>query len=219
LRFLQFWAILASLQLQWPPVIAKPLAALGAVLAAGHARPLNLDCFILAIGLEFSRESLAVVRVVALFCMPFVMLTVLLLIELACWCCGVLLRQHYHIPRKPSVSFWHLVTCRMQLITLAAVFFFYPSLVRTCLQVFVCLPVHTGDGTVEIKRVWAGYANMQCGTGAHAVLRPTVGIIGVLFVCLGMPIGMAVLLLRSSSTGSWISTHCRHSRACCGLEA
>jgi hypothetical protein len=198
LLFLQFWAILASMQLQWPPVISKPLAALGTVLAAGHAPPLNLDCLVPAIGLELSKESLAVVRVVALFCMPFVMLTVLLLLELACWCGGLLLQRRFNIPRKPAVSFKHLVTCRMQLITLAAVFFFYPSLVRTCLQVFVCLPVHSGDTTTGITHKWAGYANMQCGTGAHAVLRPTVGIIGVLFVCLGMPVGMAVLLLRSS---------------------
>jgi hypothetical protein len=88
----------------------------------------------------------------------------------------------------------------MHLITLAAVFFFYPSLVRTCLQLFVCLPVHLGaDSTKEVQRVWAGHSDMQCGTGAHALLRPTVGVIGVLFVCFGMPLGLAFLLLRSSS--------------------
>jgi hypothetical protein len=198
LLFLQFWTIMASMQLQWPPVIAQPLAALSMVLAAGHAPPLSLDCLVKTAGLGFSKEGVAIARVVLLFCMPFVMLSVLLLLELVCWYGGLLLRRQFRYPRKPAVSFWHLVTCRMQLITLAAVFFFYPSLVRTCLQVFVCLSVHTGESTADVQRVWAGYANMQCGAGAHAVLRPTIGIIGVLFVCIGMPVGMAVLLLRSS---------------------
>jgi hypothetical protein len=164
---------MVSMQLKWPSVIAQPLAALSMVLAAGHAPPLSLDCLVRSTGLGFSKEGVAVARVMLLFCMLFVMLSVLLLLELVYWYVG-LLRRQFRFPRKPAVSLWHLVTRCMQLITLAAVFFFYPSLVRTCLQVFVCLPVQTGGSTAEVQRGWAGNANMQCGTGAHAVLRPTI---------------------------------------------
>ncbi|KAF6259372.1 hypothetical protein COO60DRAFT_1017537 [Scenedesmus sp. NREL 46B-D3] len=196
LLFLQFWTILASMQLQWPPVIAQPLAALGTILAAGHAPPLSVDCLITSLGLALTGESVAVARVVLLFCMPFVMLLVLLLIELSGWGLMLPLHRSFQFPRKPVVSYRHLVYCRMHLITLAAVFFFYPSLVRTCLQLFVCLTVHTGAGATQ--RAWAGYANMQCGSGSHAILRSTIGIIGVVGACFGMPLGMAYLLLRSS---------------------
>lgn len=198
LLFLQFWVIFSSMHLQWPDIIAKPISALSAVLSAGHAPPVTSDCILVASGMQ-QAESRAIARSIFVVLLPLFVLAVLLASELLCWW-GLRWMRHkcWQRTARMTVSFQHLVKCRMHLITLAWIFFFYPQLARTCLSMFVCVPVTDATPDAGTQLFWGGYTNIQCGTGWHQVLRSTIGVLGLALICLGVPIMLMVLLMLRS---------------------
>lgn len=155
---------------------------------------------------------------------PFLVLAAIVLLRLLwwalMWCVSGVVRScrgssggcvNPRFVKAVTPSPLRLLARKLPLTVLVVLFFAYPTLLRTGLRFFACLPldsptrasVNTNNSTVPLLTHKAGYLtmdlNQECWVGWHRSWTIGVGVPTVLITCVLMPVGLFWLLKANAA--------------------
>eukprot|EP00798_Chlamydomonas_sp_ICE-L_P026536 gene26536-18368_t len=95
---------------------------------------------------------------------------------------------------------WPDYATKMTTSALVVLFYYYPTWIQVCLEMFLCYTINFEDSAEETQLArasglhygprWSIYFDLQCYEGQHAVMVYTMGIAGLIFI-VSTPIVMA----------------------------
>jgi hypothetical protein len=220
-QFLQYVVILGSISIPWPAFLVGMFTAATAVFGVGSGQALSLDCWLpyyvpskMSVALQRQLSYFVGAVVVALAC---VVLMNLLHI------CNRVRKTCFHKPntrgrrqQTPQLN-WHFWS-RLRVTLLVTAFFGYPTLVKGALSFFACLRIDDSASKqpyleYSIRNHAAGYfvgaIQQECFAGWHRSWALGFGLLAVLVLCIGVPVGLFLFLWKSKAKIS-DPTFCEH---------
>lgn len=196
IRHAQYLLIVGSLKVSWPDSMQAAFTLVNWVFSLGGPQVASLDCLLAAA--KPLAMPLAIKRVLINLFAPLgvglvVVLLWLLMFNAFVWC-GKPLSYHADFSNLRSV----LPVC-----ALVCLSFFLPWLVRIGLGFFACISIDKPNSQYAISNAKHGYfassIEQACYTGWHRKYALSLGVITFLMFCVGVPVGLWVLLYRNRS--------------------
>jgi hypothetical protein len=196
--YVQCMVILTNVPIEWPGSIAGVFAGLTWLFSAGNSQLLSFDC--LVSGMQLSLP-VAVVRQLIYLLAPVAMFIAVVLLQ--CAIRGVHWLWRRYRRRRLAVGVMSQVWDRIPVIAIVTLIFFYPSLIRVALSMFACYPIDTPGGLYPQYAVanarngyWQYDMQQACWEGWHRAWALGLGLPFTLVFCVGVPVGIVLLLWR-----------------------
>jgi len=207
-HFLQYLVILGSVSAPWPEFLRVLFSISSVVFGAASGQALSLDCWLMHYA-PWTSLHLAIQRQLVYFVAPVVVLAAVVLLDVlwwAAWQAAKVIWPSSHTSRGTPTPELLLVR-KLPVMVLVVIFFAYPSLLRASASFFACLLIdrpNTGQYPVPEYAAysilthrwgyWVGYMDQPCFVGWHKDWALSLGLIGTLVFCVGLPVGLFLFL-------------------------
>jgi hypothetical protein len=218
-RHLQYLAIISTMRVQWSAVLATSLfTGVGWIFAAASPEVVSIDCLFLQSTKGGGGIPLPIKRSLVYFVAPLAVMMIVLLSRglvrvLAALPRCIRRQSHYRqqlfLRRHCDLYEALQVVCVAFLVVL---FFFYPLLVRAALNIWACLSLDVQPKSMSESGTfsdpypqyavasaphgyWLSDMHQPCFYGWHKTWAVSLGVPTTLILCVGVPLGLALLLL------------------------
>lgn len=185
----QYMMIISGMDVEWPNSISYPLRVLAWVWSPTSPETFSIACILP----RTSTLPLALQQVLFYICMPVALLLILVLIEVS----------SSSLKRFQKLSDVVSLHDRVLSNSLVAVFFFMPSVVRTLLSMFACIPIDqpaiTPYKPAAVGSFWILDTNQECFAGYHKAWSLGLGLPLTLVVCLALPCSVLLVISRNAA--------------------
>ena len=211
IQYLQYVVILGSMSVPWPPFLRGMFAAAGAVFGASSGEALSLDCLLQQHGASKHKLPLAVQRQLLLYVAAVASYACVVLLLLAAhWMTRVVrstCRRTSSTRSRATTTSSRVSWGKALVAVLVLVIFAYPTLVKGGLSFFACVQIddaskgpHTEYAALNHPAgYWVSDIQQECFAGWHKQWALGFGIPVVVLFCVGVLLGVWLLLWRNSS--------------------
>jgi hypothetical protein len=200
-QFLQYLMILSGTIAPWPQFLKSLFAACASVFGAASGQVLSMDYW-LAYYVHAQQTPLSVQRLIVSLAAPVALLAGVVLLKLLRRLISTVCmrfrcaRSHFKLGRATRLS------RQLPVVVIVVLYFVYPMLLKAALGFFSCVRIEDASqgpyAQYAVANHSAGYwvhnTTQECFAGWREVWALSLGLPAVLLLCVGVPVGLLMLL-------------------------